>query len=81
MNQLKYVNNRILIILFCTSHVIWSDYEANEDKDDKDPPKIDKLAFVKMHNAIPDTAKMHLKSGKIVEDVLFDFAKDMEHEQ
>jgi hypothetical protein len=39
------------------------------------------LAFREAHHAIPDNAKMHLKSGKIVEDVLFDFAKDMEHEQ
>ncbi|CAG8448703.1 11723_t:CDS:10 [Funneliformis caledonium] len=58
-----------------------SDCEADENKDDNDLPKINKLAFREVHNAIPDTAKMHLKSGKIVEDVLFDFAKDMEHEQ
>ncbi|CAG8600424.1 11578_t:CDS:10, partial [Acaulospora morrowiae] len=54
--------------------------EADENKDDEGPPKIDKLAFREAHHAIPDNAKMHLKSGKIVEDVLFDFAKDMEHE-
>ncbi|RIA87631.1 hypothetical protein C1645_739973 [Glomus cerebriforme] len=58
-----------------------SDHEADENKDDEDPPKINKLAFREAHHAIPDNAKMHLKSGKIVEDVLFDFAKDMEHEQ
>ncbi|CAB4398083.1 unnamed protein product [Rhizophagus irregularis] len=57
-----------------------SDHEADENKDDEDPPKINKLAFREAHHAIPDNAKMHLKSGKIVEDVLFDFAKDMEHE-
>ncbi|CAI2190887.1 20376_t:CDS:2 [Funneliformis geosporum] len=54
--------------------------DADENKDDEDPPKINKLAFREAHHAIPDNAKMHLKSGKIVEDVLFDFAKDMEHE-
>ncbi|CAG8456607.1 3157_t:CDS:10 [Funneliformis mosseae] len=58
-----------------------SDCGADENKNDNDLPKINKLAFREVHNAIPDTAKMHLKSGKIVEDVLFDFAKDMEHEQ
>ncbi|CAB4411976.1 unnamed protein product [Rhizophagus irregularis] len=57
-----------------------SDHETDEIKDDENPPKIDKLAFREAHHAIPDNAKMHLKSGKIVEDVLFDFAKDMEHE-
>ncbi|CAB4378458.1 unnamed protein product [Rhizophagus irregularis] len=57
-----------------------SDHETDEIKDDENPPKIDKLAFRESHHAIPDNAKMHLKSGKIVEDVLFDFAKDMEHE-
>ncbi|RGB37404.1 hypothetical protein C1646_813355 [Rhizophagus diaphanus] len=57
-----------------------SDHETDEIKDDENPPKIDKLAFREAHYAIPDNTKMHLKSGKIVEDVLFDFAKDMEHE-
>ncbi|CAG8515228.1 12442_t:CDS:2 [Ambispora leptoticha] len=57
-----------------------SDRETDENKDDEDPPKINKLAFREAYHAIPDNAKMHLKSGKIVEDVLFDFAKDMEHE-
>ncbi|CAG8530416.1 17627_t:CDS:10, partial [Acaulospora morrowiae] len=46
----------------------------------KDSPKIDKVAFRKSHDAIPDTTKLKLSTGKIVEDVLFDFCKDMDYE-
>ncbi|CAI2191543.1 2590_t:CDS:2, partial [Funneliformis geosporum] len=60
-----------------SDELVESDHEADENKDNKDPLKIDKLAFRKVHHAIPDNAKMYLKSGKIVEDVLF---KDMKHE-
>ncbi|RHZ44567.1 hypothetical protein Glove_718g6 [Diversispora epigaea] len=64
--------------------------DASEDNDDldynndlvneKDPPKIDKVSFCKAHNAIPDTVKLKLSTGKIVEDVLFKFCKDMNYE-
>lgn len=32
------------------------------------------------YSAIPDTSKLRLNTGKIVEDVLFKFAKDMDYE-
>jgi hypothetical protein len=51
------------------------------DEDEDTPPKVDKVFFRKMHDAIPDTAKLRLSTGKIVEDVLFEFAKDMDYEQ
>ncbi|CAG8756798.1 7123_t:CDS:2, partial [Racocetra persica] len=59
-----------------------SDYEADEDEGecDKSPPKIDKSAFCEAHNTIPDNTKMRLKSGRMVEDVLFNYVKDKEYE-
>ncbi|CAG8736910.1 13592_t:CDS:10, partial [Acaulospora morrowiae] len=51
-----------------------------DDKDEDTSPKVDKVAFREAHNAIPDTTKLRLSTGKIVEDVLFEFAKDMDCE-
>ncbi|RIA91983.1 hypothetical protein C1645_821343 [Glomus cerebriforme] len=76
----KVVSSDIIEFKSDSDESIESDYKVNKDKDDKNPSKIDKLAFVKMHNAIPNTAKMHLRLGKIVENVLFYFAKDMKLE-
>ncbi|CAG8789364.1 1639_t:CDS:2, partial [Racocetra fulgida] len=53
----------------------------DEDECDKSPPKIDKSAFCKAHSAIPDNTKMRLKSGRMVEDVLFDYVKDKDYEE
>ncbi|CAG8586769.1 1076_t:CDS:2, partial [Ambispora gerdemannii] len=55
--------------------------EDNDDLDCNDPPKIDKVAFRKTHDAIPDITKLKLSTGKIVEDILFNFCKDMDYEQ
>ncbi|CAG8504367.1 10506_t:CDS:2, partial [Scutellospora calospora] len=57
------------------------DLDCNNDHiSKKDPSKIDKVAFWKTHNAIPDTTKLKLSTGKIVEDILFNFCKDMDYE-
>ena len=53
--------------------------DINEDNDT--PPKVDKVAFRMAYDAIPDSSKLRLSTGKIVEDVLFKFAKDMDYEQ
>ncbi|CAG8584893.1 2685_t:CDS:10 [Diversispora eburnea] len=67
-----------------------TDKSTSEDDDDldcnndhiskKDSPKIDKVAFQKTHDAIPDTVKLKLSTGKIVEDVLFKFCKNKDYE-
>ncbi|CAJ0880039.1 7781_t:CDS:2 [Entrophospora sp. SA101] len=38
------------------------------------------MVFRKTHDAIPDTSKLKLSTGKIVEDILFNFSKDMDYE-
>ena len=45
------------------------------------PPKVDKVAFRMAYEAIPDNSKLRLSTDTIVEDVLFEFAKDMDYEQ
>ncbi|CAG8587582.1 2774_t:CDS:2 [Diversispora eburnea] len=78
-------------ISFCnTSDADESTSDASEDNDDldcnnnyeneDDLPKVDKVAFCKAHDSIPNTTKLKLSTGKIVEDVLFEFAKDMDYE-
>ncbi|CAG8791185.1 23578_t:CDS:2, partial [Cetraspora pellucida] len=58
-----------------------SDTDASEDNiNEKDSPKIDKTAFCKAHYAIPNSSKLQLSTGRIVEDILFEFAKDMDYE-
>ncbi|RHZ45874.1 hypothetical protein Glove_645g35 [Diversispora epigaea] len=52
----------------------------NDHVSKKDPPKIDKVAFRKTHDAIPDTTKLKLSTEKIVEDILFNFCKNMDYE-
>ncbi|CAG8479899.1 8653_t:CDS:2 [Paraglomus occultum] len=52
----------------------------NEDEEDNSPPKVDKVAFREAHGAIPHYSKLRLSTGKIVEDVLFEFAKDLDYE-
>ncbi|CAG8828802.1 12908_t:CDS:2, partial [Gigaspora margarita] len=51
-----------------------SDYETDEGK-------INKSAFYEAHNAIPNNAKMRLKSERIVEDILFNYVKDKDYEE
>ncbi|CAG8673968.1 7940_t:CDS:2, partial [Acaulospora morrowiae] len=59
-----------------------SDTDASEDNiNGKDLPKIDKTAFCKTYYAIPNFTKLQLSTGRIVEDILFEFAKDMDYEQ
>ncbi|CAG8613141.1 5874_t:CDS:2, partial [Ambispora leptoticha] len=59
-----------------------SDTDASEDNiNGKDLPKIDKTAFCKTYYAIPNSTKLQLSTGRIVEDILFEFAKDMDYEQ
>ncbi|EXX68108.1 hypothetical protein RirG_108020 [Rhizophagus irregularis DAOM 197198w] len=41
--------------------------------------EVDKVAFRVAYDAIPDTSKLWLSTGKIVEDVLFEFAKDVDY--
>ncbi|GES90847.1 C2H2-type zinc finger transcription factor [Rhizophagus clarus] len=53
--------------------------DINEDNDT--PPEVDKVAFRMAYDAIPDSSKLRLSStGRIVEDILFEFAKDMQYE-
>ncbi|CAG8545100.1 2332_t:CDS:2 [Acaulospora colombiana] len=58
-----------------------SDTDASEDNiNGKDLPKIDKTAFCKTYYAIPNSTKLQLSTGRIVEDILFEFAEDMDYE-
>ncbi|RHZ46207.1 hypothetical protein Glove_629g20 [Diversispora epigaea] len=58
-----------------------ADLDCNNNyENEDDPPKVDKVAFCKAHDSIPNTTKLKLSTGKIVEDVLFEFAKDMDYE-
>ncbi|CAI2191189.1 5609_t:CDS:10 [Funneliformis geosporum] len=51
------------------------------DEDEDTPPKVDKVAFWMAYDAIPETSKLRLSStDRIVEDILFEFAKDMDYE-
>ncbi|CAG8547309.1 10162_t:CDS:2 [Diversispora eburnea] len=64
-----------------TSEESASDTDASEDNiNEKDPPKIGKTAFRKAYNAIPNSTKLQLSTGRIVEDILFEFVKDMDYE-
>ncbi|CAG8596881.1 3372_t:CDS:2, partial [Ambispora leptoticha] len=64
-----------------TSDESASDTDASEDNiNEKDPPKIGKTAFRKAYNAIPNSTKLQLSTGRIVEDILFEFVKDMDYE-
>ncbi|CAG8639785.1 20349_t:CDS:2, partial [Dentiscutata erythropus] len=58
-----------------------SGYETGEENCDEAPLKINKSAFHEAHNAIPNNAKMRLKSGRIVEDILFNYVKDKDYEE
>ncbi|CAI2184769.1 8552_t:CDS:2 [Funneliformis geosporum] len=53
---------------------------SDRDEEDDTPPKVDKVAYRLAYDAIPDTSKLRLSTGKIVEDVLFEFAKEMDYE-
>lgn len=75
--------------LYCGRNILPEDEKFNSDgenitddidEDTDTPPKVDKIAFHKMHNAIPNDTKLKLSTGKIVENVLFEFAKDMDYE-
>ncbi|CAG8723892.1 35659_t:CDS:2 [Gigaspora margarita] len=85
------INNFELIIFcpYCGTKIVSSEDEPDTDEennvDDRDeyddtPPKVDKVAFRMAYEAIPDTSKLRLSTGTIVEDVLFEFAKDMDYE-
>ncbi|CAG8465723.1 2740_t:CDS:2 [Paraglomus occultum] len=53
-----------------------TDESTSEDDDDLDC----NVAFRKTHDAIADTVKLKLSTGKIVEDVLFKFCKNKDYE-
>ncbi|KAF0386055.1 c2h2-type zinc finger transcription factor [Gigaspora margarita] len=55
------------------------EYETDENKCDKAPSKIEKLAFYEACNAIPDASKMWLKSERVVEDILFNYVKNKDY--
>ncbi|KAF0530556.1 c2h2-type zinc finger transcription factor [Gigaspora margarita] len=76
----KQSSNLFQVIESVNDELVESEYETDENKCDKAPPKIDKLAFHEAHNAIPDASKMRLKSGRVVEDVLFNYVKDKDYE-
>ncbi|CAH1766622.1 11832_t:CDS:2, partial [Entrophospora sp. SA101] len=61
------------------------EYSEDEDENDKNRQesnknKINKKDFTNAFNNISNNCKMRLKSGKIVEDTLFEYAKNLEHE-
>src|SRR5688572_5020834 len=83
------ISNFSLIIFcpYCGTKIVSSEDESDTDeendtgdKDEEDdtPPKVDKVAFRMAYEAIPDDSKLRLSTGTIVEDVLFEFAKDMD---
>ncbi|CAG8658670.1 11305_t:CDS:2, partial [Racocetra persica] len=55
-------------------------FSCNDDYKENNYPKIDKKFFHKTHKSIPNSSKMKLSTGTIVEDVLFDFCKNMDYE-
>ncbi|CAG8836109.1 5247_t:CDS:2, partial [Gigaspora margarita] len=55
-------------------------FGCNDDYKEDTHPKIDKKFFREAHKPIPNSLKMWLSTGKIVEDVLFNFCKNMDYE-
>ncbi|KAF0399780.1 c2h2-type zinc finger transcription factor [Gigaspora margarita] len=55
-------------------------FGCNDDYKEDTHPKIDKKFFREAHKSIPNSSKMRLSTGKIVEDVLFDFCRNMDYE-
>ncbi|CAI2192803.1 19295_t:CDS:10, partial [Funneliformis geosporum] len=91
LNCCAEISNFSLIIFcpYCGTKIVSSEDESDTDeendtgdKDEEDdtPPKVDKVAFRMAYEAIPDDSKLRLSIGTIVEDVLFEFAKDMDYE-
>ncbi|CAB4413398.1 unnamed protein product [Rhizophagus irregularis] len=60
---------------------IEEDSIENESTEDDHHPKVNKVAFREAYNLIPNDSKLRLRTGKIVEDVLFNYVKDMDDEQ
>ncbi|RIA84177.1 hypothetical protein C1645_877176 [Glomus cerebriforme] len=60
-------------------NVCKEDIENDSIEDDK-PLKINKVAFHKAHNLISDDFKLQLRIGTIIENVLFNYIKDMDYE-
>ncbi|RGB21728.1 hypothetical protein C1646_731896 [Rhizophagus diaphanus] len=56
------------------------DSQDTIEESEEDRPKINKTAFHEAYKSIPDSSKMRLSTGKIVEDVLFDFCRNMDYE-
>ncbi|CAG8635101.1 9257_t:CDS:10 [Funneliformis mosseae] len=52
----------------------------SEDEEENTPPRIDKKAFREKYKSIPESSKMRLSTGKIVENTLFKFCKNMDYE-
>ncbi|CAG8505091.1 9773_t:CDS:2 [Gigaspora rosea] len=57
---------------------LWHRDDRDEEVDTLS--KVDKVAFHIAYESIPNTSKLQLSTGTIVEDVLFEFAKDMNYE-
>ncbi|RIA83882.1 hypothetical protein C1645_860121 [Glomus cerebriforme] len=59
---------------------IEEDSIKNDSTEDNHHPKVNKVAFRKAYNLIPNDSKLQLRTGKIVEDVLFNYVKDIDDE-
>ncbi|KAF0488436.1 c2h2-type zinc finger transcription factor [Gigaspora margarita] len=55
-------------------------FGCNDDYKEDTHPKIDKKFFREVHKPIPNSSKMWLSTGKIAEDVLFNFCKNIDYE-
>ncbi|CAG8645615.1 16362_t:CDS:2 [Funneliformis caledonium] len=53
---------------------------GNDDIDKDTRAKVDKEAFRQSFEKIPETEKLKLSSGRVVEDILFNYVKDNDYE-
>ncbi|CAG8603815.1 10206_t:CDS:2 [Cetraspora pellucida] len=58
-----------------------NEYGKSEDVEEDQRVKVDKDSFVQEFEKIPESSKLKLKSGRLVEDILFDYVKDRDYEQ
>ncbi|CAG8608708.1 7247_t:CDS:2, partial [Ambispora leptoticha] len=82
----KTFDEKVRVFNLCNNDTDESTYEesASDTEDNingKDPPKLTRRLFVRPIMLSQTLAKLQLSTGRIVEDVLFEFAKDMDYEQ
>jgi hypothetical protein len=54
---------------------------GSDDVDKETCIKVDKEAFRQSFEKIPESTKLKLSSGKVIEDLLFNYVKDNDYEE